>query len=182
MGGAPRSSGLRRLEVLAGADHRDADGVLRTESPDRGADRRRTLERGEEPEEHHTQGPVGGGRGRRLLRGVVPLRRGPDGDDDRLRPQALGHQVAVLVGVEDHHVGDPQRRAVDRAEQPLLEAGAADPTVLGGRRGEHQVVEHDRRAREEQACEPDVEVPHVADEHGVRPAGGPRAHRLPGEP
>ncbi|BCB91583.1 hypothetical protein Psuf_088960 [Phytohabitans suffuscus] len=125
------------------------------------------MQRGEEPHEHHPQGRVGVV-GVGVAAGVEPHVAGADRDDDG-PPGRVGRQrLALLGGVDHDHVGPAQGGAVDPAHQPVLDAAAAGqgPVLRGAGRGD-QVVEGDRRAAEEAAGQPHVEVAEVADQHGV---------------
>ncbi len=92
---------------------------------------------------------------------------------------------AVFLGVDQHHVGGPQRRLVDQPEEGLARA-AIQPPVPGRVTGADQMIQHHGYPPEQQPGQVHVEVAQVADQDHVRrgqPAGQPDQRQpAPGQP
>ena len=81
---------------------------------------------------------------RRVPRGRVPRRGRAHVHHHGLRPVLLRDDLQVLLGVHHHDVGGAERGGVDQRQQPLLQAAAANPAVLGRPGRADQVVEDNR--------------------------------------
>ena len=153
---------LRAREVLAAAGHREAHlGRVGVEEPDRLADHGRALERRVDPEEDDAQRTL-----RARLGLVEPLLRRPDVDDEGLRADRLGQELAVPLGVDEDEVGGADGGLVDAVEHGEL--GLEGRPAVDRRVPEEEVVvEHDRLRLEAPPREVDVELAHVGDEDDV---------------
>ena len=115
--------------ILAGADHRPRDRLIR-ELADGLADRRRALQRRVEAEEHDAQA-------RRRLRGGAATDPEPavgraDRDRDRLGPVAKWQLLDLFGGVDEDRVGLRGRGPIDGAEHTDERGPTIQAAVLEG--------------------------------------------------
>ena len=100
-----------------------------------------------------------------------PVLRADEADADALAgdPPQLGEEVRVRLGVRDDEVGLPQRTAVDGRQHGRPEPSLAKPPAVGHER----LVQRDERVEDQRPAAGDatgprhVEVPGIADDHGV---------------
>ena len=128
-------AGLR--PVLAGADHQRPHLRGVGEQAERPADRRRPLQRGEQPEERHPQ-HAGSVRGPAADPASNQAAGAPTGTTSARSASSAGHQLGVLGAVEQDQVGAAQRAPVERpssAHRPPRWTAAGRPRCRRRRSG-----------------------------------------------
>ena len=179
----PRVAGgqsLRLGPVLAAADHGHPHPRVAGQQPDRGADRRGALQRGEQPEEDHPQRVAVGraGRPRPRRRTRRPARRpAPPPPGRPGRPAPAGRSPRCRPPRRRRAVSASRSSRASSRDPP----GSGHAAVGRGVGGEDQVVEHQHGPAEQQPGQQHVEVAEVADQHRVRPLPAALAAAADGE-